>query len=150
MIVKIIVPGEPIPKPRAKGWFNKKTNILHHYYAKATGIAQFEEHVRNLAFKEFPAPVDGSVRLDVLFVFPRLKGMVWKTKPMPRVDKLTKPDYDNLLKSCTDAMNGIVFRDDGQVAHGSWDKVIAAADEAPRTEITITFEEKKTEAKDNE
>jgi Holliday junction resolvase RusA-like endonuclease len=147
MMVKIIVPGEPIPKPRAKGWFNKKTNILHHYYDKASGIEQFEEYVRTLVYKEFPAPVDGPVRLDVLFVFPRPKGMMYNKKAMPRESKTTRPDFDNLIKSVCDAMNGIVFRDDGQVCHGSWDKVIAAADEAPRTEITITYEMKTTEAK---
>lgn len=31
--------------------------------------------------------------------------------------KATRPDVDNLIKNVLDAMNGICFADDGQVAH---------------------------------
>ena len=139
-LIQITVPGEPIAKPRAKGWFNKKTNILHHYYDSASGIKPFEQHVKDLSFEKFKTPLDGPVRLDVVFIFPRPKAMMWKTKPMPREYKTTRPDYDNLMKSISDAMNGIVFRDDGQVVSGSWAKFVAAGDEVPRTEITISYQ----------
>lgn len=138
--ISLTIPGEPIAKPRAKGWFNQKTKILHHYYSDKSGIKGYEEYIRETCFKLFKRPVDGPVEIEAEFIFPRPKAMIWKKKPMPRVDKITKPDYDNLLKSLTDAMNGVVFRDDGQVTRGSWKKSIAGGDEIPRTIVTITFE----------
>ena len=137
MRIKLIIPGSPVAKPRAKGWFNKATNQLHHYYKASSGIKEFEQHVRDKAFEQIHIPFDGPIEIHVIFVFPRTKGIIWKKKEMLREPKITKPDYDNLLKSCTDALNGIAFRDDGQVWAGSFEKWTADGTEQPRTEIII-------------
>ena len=46
----------------------------------------------------------------------------------------TKPDLDNILKGVCDALNGIIFTDDKQVAHVSAAKWYAAT---PRLEVSV-------------
>jgi Holliday junction resolvase RusA-like endonuclease len=38
-----------------------------------------------------------------------------KETSVKRLDKITKPDLDKLVRSCGDALTGIVFQDDAQV-----------------------------------
>jgi Holliday junction resolvase RusA-like endonuclease len=57
---------------------------------------------------------------------------------MPREWKPSKPDGDNVAKLVLDAMNKLVWRDDSQVVLLEVLKMIAAGDEQPHLEITIT------------
>ena len=57
---------------------------------------------------------------------------------MPREWKPSKPDGDNVAKLVLDAMNELVWRDDSQVVSLEVLKMIAAGDEQPHLEITIT------------
>lgn len=45
-----------------------------------------------------------------------------------------KPDYDNMAKSITDALNGIAYRDDSQIVEAHIYKYYS---EEPRTEVII-------------
>ncbi|MCR5652821.1 MAG: RusA family crossover junction endodeoxyribonuclease [Ruminococcus sp.] len=54
-----------------------------------------------------------------------LEGTILPTK---------KPDYDNIAKIITDALNGVAFYDDAQVVYSSQLKVYGAI---PRVEVTI-------------
>ncbi len=73
------------------------------------------------------------LKLRVIFFMPipkntskkKRESLVWHTK---------KPDADNLLKAIKDAMNEIVYHDDGQVCEINVEKLYS---ENPRTEITI-------------
>ena len=82
-------------------------------------------------------PLDGPVRLEVLFVLPRPQSMIRKTRPNPRTWHAKKPDVDNLLKSLKDALTGLAWRDDSQVAQCRAAKVVASGDEQPHVEATI-------------
>jgi crossover junction endodeoxyribonuclease RusA len=50
---------------------------------------------------------------------------------------LGKPDVDNLAKSILDAIKGVYYVDDCQVASLSVDKVIAGKDDYPHVEVTV-------------
>lgn len=80
----------------------------------------------------------GPLRVEMVFVFPRPKSRVWKTKPMPRERHIAKPDADNLFKSAADALNMIAWRDDSQIAETTIAKWYASGDESPHVEIKIT------------
>lgn len=82
-------------------------------------------------------PVQFPVRVDIDFIFARPKNLIWKTKPMPREWKTTKPDRDNLDKTILDALTGLIWRDDSQVVDGRIRKMIASGDEQPRVIVTI-------------
>lgn len=48
--------------------------------------------------------------------------------------KVSRPDADNIIKACCDAMNGIVFHDDSQVALLSASKIYG---EKPGVHISV-------------
>jgi Holliday junction resolvase RusA-like endonuclease len=102
-------------------------------------IHQFKATVKLAAARQFAGPpLRGALTIDVLLLFPRPANLIWKTRPMPRIPHTKKPDRDNCDKAILDALKGIVFADDCQVFNGSITKLIAAGDERPRVEITIT------------
>ena len=85
--------------------------------------------------------LDGPLNLTMRFVLPRPKGMMWKSKPMPRVPHASRGDLDNFAKSTLDAMNGLVFRDDAQVCQGEIWKWYCSKEGQDRPGATITIRE---------
>lgn len=95
-------------------------------------VQDYKATVRMLAQEHYTgAPIEGPLRLELVFVLPRAKGLIWKTKPMPRLWHCSKPDADNLAKSTKDALNGLLWRDDSQIAALRVNKFIASGDEQP-------------------
>ena len=82
-------------------------------------------------------PLEGALRVDAVFVLPRPQNRRWKTREMPRYFHTGKKDIDNLQKSLWDALTGILWFDDGQIAASDTVKVVAAGDEQPHVEITV-------------
>ncbi len=82
-------------------------------------------------------PAEGNVLVHIAAVFPRPKGKIWKTKPMPRELKATKPDADNMAKAILDSLNKTAWRDDSQVHLGGVYRYIASGAEQPHTVVTI-------------
>lgn len=144
--IAFVVPAVPVAQPRTR-----VTSIHGHARAyeprtvkTATGIqphpiAEFKSTVKHAARAAYDGPpLDMPLRVDVVFVFPRPADMRWKKKPMPRVLHVKKPDRDNLDKSVLDALKGIIWIDDCQACDGRIQKFIAAGDEQPHVEVTIT------------
>jgi Holliday junction resolvase RusA-like endonuclease len=136
MRVEITVPGVPIAQPRAKATtFGGYTRV----YTPAGKVRPFKEAIRILFAEAYKGPpVEGPVMIQITAVFPRPKGMIWKSKPMPRVPHAKKPDSDNVAKSVCDALNQIAWRDDSQCYYVIVMKFIASGDEQPHTRIVIT------------
>ncbi len=131
MEYEIIINNVAQAKQRPR--FSRKTG---HAYTPTT-TQKWEYEVREAASRKIPRPTEGPVEIEILFIFPRPKNRIWKTKPMPREWKTTRPDLDNLEKSTIDGLNGVAFKDDGQVCSLAAEKVIAAGDEIPRVIIHI-------------
>ena len=75
----------------------------------------------------------GPVIVTIAFYLPRplslKKGAVMHTK---------RPDLDKLIRGATDALNGILWKDDAQVVNIAATKAyVKTLDEAPRAEFTI-------------
>lgn len=68
----------------------------------------------------------GPVRLALWIYFERPQTMIWKTRPMPEIPAERYEDWDNLGKAISDGMNGIVYRDDRQIAEAIVRKIICA------------------------
>lgn len=70
-------------------------------------------------------PFDGACGLDVVasWLFPRawsetrIRSTLTRMRAEPEfmAPKSTRPDADNVAKLCLDALNGVAYRDDGQV-----------------------------------
>jgi len=131
------VPGTPIAMPRSKGFYNKNTGKMHHYYKNEKVVMEYKHKIQWRAQQLFPKPLLTTVSLEVIVLLPRPKAMMWKKREMPRVPHGKKPDADNIGKTVADSLTGIVYLDDGQVSILTVKKRYHAGDEGPQTIIKI-------------
>jgi Holliday junction resolvase RusA-like endonuclease len=136
-MVDIIIPGTPVAMQRAKGFYNKNTGHMHHYYKNDKELRAFEQLVKIKAAEIFTRPLSGPVRLSVYFLMPRPSYLIWKKKAMPRVHCWKRPDNSNLIKTVEDALNGVVYHDDAQISEEFIWREYHAGDEGPKTIIRI-------------
>lgn len=146
MNIELRIPAIPVAQPRARAStfgghvkMHTPTSIKNADGSrKPHPIVAFKATVR-MAFEQAyqGAPLGGPLRCDLVFVLPRPKSLIWKTRAMPRAYHAAKPDRDNLDKSVMDALKGLAWNDDAQVCQGSIEKWIAAGDEQPHVLIHI-------------
>jgi Holliday junction resolvase RusA-like endonuclease len=132
---RFTIPGIPVAQPRQR--HRVVGMYVQNYTPTQHPVNTFKAAAQLAAQPHCPQPFDGPVVLSVIFVLPRPKGKMWKTRPMPRELHVSRPDVDNLLKSLKDALKGIAWRDDAQVWSIHAMKQVAAGDEAPHTEVEI-------------
>ena len=132
-MIEFFVPGEPVAKGRPR--FARRTG--HTYTPASTVMA--ENLVRVYAHEAMMGgtPMEGPVAVTIIAKLSIPKswsnkrramasaGMLWPTK---------KPDVDNLSKTFTDAMNGIVYSDDKQIIGM---RVVKMYDEKPGTSVEV-------------
>jgi len=114
MAITFSVPGDPVPQPRprvsTRGGFARayvpKTHAVHAYRA---AIAE--------AARAAGAGVHGEpVNVVIDFVAQRPKSHLRKSGVKQDAPKLPRFDVDNAAKACLDALNGVAWEDDSQVA----------------------------------
>lgn len=130
--IRFSVPGEPVGKGRPR--FTKNG---HAYTPSKTRL--YEDFVKGKAYiaMEHKKPLTGPISLFVRAFFPipkyfnrsmrekALSGELFHTK---------KPDWDNVGKIVSDALNGIVYHDDAVVASA---EVVKLYSDFPRVEICV-------------
>ena len=133
-LIVFSVPGVPIAQPRIKatsigGYARVYTPKTADAYKASVAIAFKTAYGGN--------PIDGPVRVDIEFVMPRSKAMIWKKREMPSEWHTKKPDIDNLAKAAMDALYGLAWIDDSQVCSVVIIKRIASGSESPATNVRI-------------
>lgn len=141
-MISFSVPGIPIAQPRPRvGWRFVKGG------GKMPGICRDNTHpvhafkaaVQIAAKSAYQGPpLSGPLEVRMLFLLPRPKAMQWKKREMPRAWHITRFDVDNLAKSVLDALKGLTWGDDAQVASASLVKMYASGNEQPGVEVQIT------------
>ncbi|MCA9233369.1 MAG: RusA family crossover junction endodeoxyribonuclease [Planctomycetales bacterium] len=135
--ISFTIPAVPIAQPRhrigkvdgkAMAFGAKMTHPIHAF--KATVILAAREAYDG-------PPLQGPLRVDLLFAMPRPKVKVWKSKPMPREWHAKKPDKDNLEKGVVDALTKLLWKDDSQISMGTTIKVICSGDEQPFVRVEV-------------
>lgn len=122
-MISFFVAGVPVPKGSAKAFMRpgmKHPSVVQDNkekqkpWASAIGYA---------AQQEVTEPIQaGPVAVDILFYMPRLKGHYGTGKNAGVVKEsaptyhTAKPDLDKLVRCVKDALTGIVWKDDAQVA----------------------------------
>lgn len=104
------VPGTPHAKQRPRA---TRRGIM--FTPKETVNA--ETFIRLIASPHFPAPLTGPVAIDVTAIFQPPKS--WSGVKIRRsigAPHCQRPDLDNLQKTVGDALNGVAYVDDAQVA----------------------------------
>ncbi len=138
--IKFTVPAVPVAQPRQRHAIRGKgkRQFVSNYTPTKHPVNNFKATVR-MAAQQYPIKMfTGPLRVDCVFVLPRPQNKRWKTKPMPRYYHTTKPDKDNLEKAVLDALSGILWVNDSQVSAGDVIKFVAAGDEQPHVEITVS------------
>ena len=135
MTITFTVPAVPTAQPRQRHRIITSGGraFAHNYTPAKDPVNSFKAAVQLAASQVYQGPpLDGPLRMEVVFVFPRPKGMIWKKKPMPREWHTPKPDRDNLMKSLQDALNKLVFQDDSQICSGNVEKFIETLAREPQ------------------
>ena len=127
----ITVPGEPRGKGRPR--FSRQSGRT--YTPRDTEI--YENLIR-LAFESehpghFPAESDLSIEILAVFQIPRSWSKKKQQAAIGRPCR-KKPDFDNIAKAVCDALNGVAYRDDAQIADAHVRKIYG---EIPRVEIVL-------------
>lgn len=120
-----VIPGDPVPWKRPAG--------KHHRYDEQKQIKLlFGLHLKE---QHTGKPFEGPLHLHIVFHMPLSKKLTMQNA-LKWDGKFhhSRPDFSNLLKLLEDCGNGLIFKDDSQIAKLSGDKVYSAH---PRTEFTI-------------
>lgn len=140
MKISFTVHSLPIAQPRQRHSVMNVggRNIVRNYTPKNDPVNLFKAAIQQAAAQIYSGPpLDEPLKLELTLVFERPKALIYKSRPMPRVPKTTKPDWDNLGKSVCDALNGLLYRDDSLIYSALVTKMIAAGDEQAHAVITI-------------
>lgn len=136
MKVRFTVLGPPCGKGRPR--FGRHGNFVKAYTPEKTvayeDLVKLEYHRQCSGFRfDDTQPLD--IRITAYYPIP---ASVSKRKRQAMIDHvirpMKKPDYDNLAKIVSDALNQIAYKDDAQIVDGQVRKFYA---EEPKVVITI-------------
>lgn len=138
--IKITVPGEPVPKGRHRGRIVQPRNkpAFIHFYQDADTEAYEKKVAWQACIVMGPRGLLlGALEVNVTAWVEIPKS--WSKNNQARalngeILPTSRPDADNYLKCCLDAMNGVVYKDDSQVVTMSVGKRYSLS---PRLEIEI-------------
>ena len=111
-------PGPPVPKGRPRFRViqprGRRAPFAHVYTPAETKAYETALQWRARAAMKGRDPMVGPVAIRVFAMIPI--PVSWSaSKRNVALHPATRPDWDNYAKSCCDAMNGIVYADDGQI-----------------------------------
>jgi Holliday junction resolvase RusA-like endonuclease len=114
-LIDIFVPMEPRGKQRPRFTFRGRT-----YTPRETKDAEARIKTACMALlaREGKAPHKGPVDLDIIAILHR-------PRTCRRAEPTVKPDWDNLGKLVSDALNGVLYEDDAQVVRAAVQKIYA-------------------------
>jgi Holliday junction resolvase RusA-like endonuclease len=118
-MIKIVVDGPPVAKARPR--FSsirgpRGESIVKTYDVQGDQVAAFKASVLAQSFKKM---LVGPIVMTGIFIMPIPKRMPkYKREIIERglYPHLKKPDLSNLLKFAEDAVEGIVYKNDSQIA----------------------------------
>jgi len=135
MVSKFFIPCLPVAQPRARA---TTVNGRARMYEAASGhkVHDFKAALRLGWHQAGAVKLQGEIQARVEFVFAR-PPKVPKKLGTGRLSKPTKPDLDNLQKSCFDALNGLAYDDDSQIVSVIATKHRAAEGEVPGVTVEL-------------
>ena len=121
-----VVYGMPVGKQRPR--FRRQGNFVRTYTAPKTKSYEDEVQVEAAKAMGDQEPLETPVVVCIYIMFP-VPASYSKKRTKDCLDKIErptkKPDIDNVAKAVTDAMNGIVYKDDSQIVSMHLTKVYA-------------------------
>ena len=129
-MIKLTIPGEPVAKGRPR--------VTRYGTYTPEKTKNYETLVKELYFMEHGQTLlEGELNIDIKAYF-RIPKSAAKTKKLHmasgKIRPTKRPDWDNVGKTVTDALNGVAYEDDSQIVSATVEKYYS---EEPRTEIKI-------------
>jgi Holliday junction resolvase RusA-like endonuclease len=141
-VIQFIVPAVPVAQPRQRHRVVQSggRTFTQNYTPSKHPVQSFKATVRMAAQQAYDGPpLNEPLTMRLLFVMDRPGRLLQKKSPPGRIPFCNKnKDWDNLGKSVSDALNGLVYVDDGLLWSVSVEKVFGSRLEAPHVEVTIT------------
>jgi len=129
------IPGEPIPKKRPR--FCSTGMRVRTYDIQKDQTQNIRKHIMLQMGKErIISRLQGPIMVFMYFFLPIPSS--WSLKRSNEVEGTPhrgKPDLDNLIKMYSDAMNGLIYADDSQIAIITSTKIYS---KIPKTIIHIS------------
>lgn len=138
--IKIVIPGDPVPKGRHRSRIVRprfKPPFIQQYPDAATEAYERRIEQEAALVMKGRGKLLGALGVNVMAFVPIPASWAMKQKQKAAeglILPVTRPDGDNYLKCCLDAMNDVVYKDDAQVVDQAVKKRYA---EHPRLEIEI-------------
>ena len=142
--LRVTIPGKPVPKGRPRAVFRRNKvqmftpQATKDYEKKVALVVGSGTHFRG---KERPlCGIDKPVRLDVVAIFPRPLSMHRKSFGDGLLPHAKRPDLDNVVKAIADGidkLNGLVWKDDGQIQCIRAESWYAERDQPARTLVVV-------------
>ena len=130
MAIKLIIPGEPVAKARPR-----ITKYGAHTPAKTKN---YESLVKELYFiKHGQTLLEGQLKAVIKAYFTIPKSTSKKRRALMLsgdIRPVKRPDWDNIGKIVTDALNKVAYKDDSQIVTATVEKYYS---EKPRVEVEI-------------
>jgi len=130
-MIKLIIPGKPLGKQRPRVMKNGIT-----YTPKET--VNYETLIKQIYITQyFQKRLSGQIRAVITAYFPIPASVSKKKKELMRAGVIrpeTKPDWDNVGKIVTDALNDLAYQDDKQIVEATVRKFYS---DEPRVEIEL-------------
>lgn len=135
--LKLTIPGEPCAQGRPRfstvGGFVKAYDPAksRNYKAFVKYIATHEAQKQGWRYTELPLSISVTAYLPIA----ASKSKKFKSAAIEGFELPTKkPDIDNLFKAVTDAMSGLLYKDDKQIVSAEIKKLYG---EEPRLEVLL-------------
>lgn len=127
-MIRFFVPGIPAPGGSKRVFINRKTGrpIVTDDAGKRN--KDWRTAVGFMAAERFDKPAVGALCVEFHFTMPRPKNHfgtgknAGKLKPSAPEYHSTRPDTSKLIRAAEDALTGIAWLDDAQIAHQVGDK----------------------------
>jgi Holliday junction resolvase RusA-like endonuclease len=153
VIVSFTVPGIPVAKGRARSRIARThagREFVQHYTPAETKKYEKQVALEAKIAMRGRKPVDGPVCLIVkAFYSIPPSWPQWRKREarLGIVAPVVKPDWDNVGKACSDAMNGVVYGDDAAIVTACVLKLYSVD---PRVEIAVYAFEPNPTARDDD
>ncbi|MFA5307445.1 MAG: RusA family crossover junction endodeoxyribonuclease [Candidatus Babeliales bacterium] len=129
-MIKLLIPGQPCAKQRPRV-------VDGHTYTPAKTV-NYETFIKELyVIGNYAKQLEGALQMTVRAYFQIPKSKPKKVQELMRqgvIRPISKPDWDNVGKIISDALNGLAYRDDSQIVQATVEKYYSIE---PRVEVEI-------------
>ena len=127
-----VVPGKPVPQPRAR--VSTRGGFARSYVPRQHPIHPYRVCIAEIAKAAGATVTEDAVSVTICATFARPKSHLNQTGLRKTAPLLPREDVDNLAKSVLDALTGVAWHDDKQVASL---QIVKSYGTAGATEVSI-------------